>query len=468
MKIAYVTISGVTATAEILSKIPAGLIGGTVGLSFPDPYWGRMVKNAKFRAQGLPDIPPILSVGDTVTIPAVLVQTPNYRLEIGIVGVADDGTTEITPTLWADLGVVRPSAAYIPEPEGDEPEGGGDAPDATPETWMQLLAMIGNLENLPTSAKTSVVAAIREIHGSLNDLTEQDLKKLSDSLDTVRTNVGELGKLSTAEKSSIVAAINEVAAKMGDNSGVEEILKGFADTLEALVIQVDALETENAEQAGQLARQGAEMNDILRRLEELEYVPLDITGVSNSVGTVLAGTAINSLRISWTLVGVPVSQSISSGQELTADQRSITLGAEELVNVRAENGLSHSFTVTARDARGKTDTGSTTVAFQNNVWWGSATIPGAFDKAFVAGLQKAMTNTRKRSFAMNDAEGYYTWYVCPVRLGACTFKANGFSGGLSLAVADPVMIENELGFKENCYVYRSGFDGQTGVTVEVS
>lgn len=459
MKIADVTISGVTATAEILSKIPAGLIGGTVGLSFPDPYWGRMVKNAKFRAQGLPDIPPVLGVGDTVTIPAVLVQAPNYRLEIGIVGVADDGTTEITPTLWADLGVVRPSAAYIPEPEGDEPEGGGDAPEATPETWMQLLAMIGNLENLPTSAKTSVVAAIREIHGSLNDLKEQDLKKLSDSLDTVQTDVGELGKLSTAEKSSIVAAINEVAAKMGENSGIEEILQGLADTLEPVVADVGALKENDAAQDNDLA-------EIFRRLADLEYVPIDITGISNTAGTILAGTVLKSLGISWTVAGTPVAQSISSGQELTADQRSITLGAEELVNVRAENGLSHSFTVTARDARGKTDTGSTTVAFQNNVWWGSAIIPGAFDKAFVAGLQKAMTNTRKRTFNMDDAEGYYTWYICPTRLGACSFKSNGLPGGLSLV--DTVEIENELGYSEKCNVYRSGFDGQTGVTVEVS
>lgn len=461
MKIADVTISDVTATAKILSKIPAGLIGGTVGLRFPDPYWGRMVKNAKFRAQGLPDIPPILGVGDTVTIPAVLVQAPNYRLEIGIVGVADDGTTEITPTLWADLGVVRPSAAYIPEPEGDEPEGGGDAPEATPETWMQLLAMIGNLENLPTSAKTSVVAAIREIYGSLNELTEQDLKKLNDSLDTVRTNVGELGNLSTAEKSSIVAAINEVAAKMGENSGIEEILQGLADTLEPVVADVGALKENDAAQDNDLA-------EIFRRLADLEYVPIDITGISNTAGTILAGTVLKSLGISWTVAGTPAAQSISSGQTLTADQRSVTLAEADLVDVRAENKLTHGFTVTATDARGKTDKGTTNVVFQNKVWYGSAPIPAAIDSAFVQSLPKStMTGTRARSFAMDDKDGYYTWYVCPVRLGACKFKTNGFDGGLSLATTDPVLIENELGYAEKCYIYRSDYDGQTGVNVEV-
>lgn len=411
MKIADVTISGVTATAEILSKIPAGLIGGTVGLSFPDPYWGRMVKNAKFRAQGLPDIPPILGVGDTVTIPAVLVAVPNYRLEIGIVGVTEDGAAEITPTLWADLGVVRPSAGYIPE---EEPEGGGEIPEANPETWAQLLAMIGNVQNLTTE-----------------------------------------------QKSSLVAAVNEVNAKAGDVPELRELVEALGETLEPVVAQVDALTAENAQQGNIIARHEADIAD-------LKYVPMDITSISDTVGTIPAGTILKALTISWTVNKAPVSQSISSGQELTPEQRSITLGEDDLVNVRAEKAFTHSFTITATDERGKSDKATASVVFQNYVWYGSAPIPAAIDSAFVRGLpKKVMTDTRKRSFAMSDAEGYYTWYVCPVRLGACAFKTNGFDGGLSLAVAEPVLIENELGYAENCYVYRSDYDGQTGVNVEV-
>lgn len=448
MRVGVVSVTGTRAFGVLTNPVTAGMVGATVELKYSDPAWDGLIKNVTFRCNGEVTI---LGVGEEAYIPAKVIETPDIELEVGIVGVATDGTTEVIPTLWANLGRVQPAAPVEPANTGEnEP---GIAPD-----WAQLEAMIGNLLDLATEKKTSAVAAINELASELEKLrkeynestldfdeTAKAVDALSKSLSTVRGNITSLTQ-STAE------SFKKVNGEIGDLGELKTEANG------SLVEAVNEVLTK--------AEGGADVEDILRRLADLEYVPLDITGVSNSVGTVLAGTVINSLRISWTLVGVPVSQSISSGQELTADQRSITLGAEELVNVRAENGLSHSFTVTARDARGKTDTGSTTVAFQNNVWWGSAIIPGAFDKAFVAGLQKAMTNTRKRTFNMDDAEGYYTWYVCPVRLGACSFKSNGLPGGLSLV--DTVEIENELGYSEKCNVYRSGFDGQTGVTVEVS
>lgn len=150
MKIATIRVSGVTASVDIHSKIPAGIIGATVELAFPDPYWAGLVKNVKFK--GAVEVPPILGVGNTVTIPASLVAVPNERLEIGIIGVAADGETEITPTLWADLGVVRPSAGYIPKNNGQE--SGGNT-EGNRETLENLSKKVEELDKEVEDLKKS-------------------------------------------------------------------------------------------------------------------------------------------------------------------------------------------------------------------------------------------------------------------------------------------------------------------------
>ncbi len=66
-------------------------------------------------------------------------------------GVDADGNLAI-PTIWADLGFVRDSA----NPSGDI------TTDPSLPVWAQLQAMIGNLDDLDTAAKNSLVAAVNE------------------------------------------------------------------------------------------------------------------------------------------------------------------------------------------------------------------------------------------------------------------------------------------------------------------
>ena len=175
------------------------------------------------------------------------------------------------------------------------------------------------------------------------------------------------------------------------------------------------------------------------------------------------------MTVNWAINRNPVSQVISTGDTLTDVQRAITWDREQIqsLGINAEKKLSHTITVTVTDAKGKTDKASTTITFQNRVYYGAAPIPSKIDDAFIQALPKSiMTDTRKRTFDINDADGYYTWYAVPVRLGACTFKSNGFPGGFD----DPITFEfkNALGYSENYYVYRTTNDGLTGISVEVS
>ena len=84
-------------------------------------------------------------------IPWECLVTPNLNLRIGVYGM--QGTTIVLPTIWASLGVIRPGVTTGAEPS-----------PPTPDAYQKVLAEIGNLEDLTTADKSSLVAAINEVH----------------------------------------------------------------------------------------------------------------------------------------------------------------------------------------------------------------------------------------------------------------------------------------------------------------
>ena len=61
----------------------------------------------------------------------------------------------VLPTIWTSLGTIQ---------EGANP--GKDTQPPTPSVYEQILAEIGNLDNLATSEKDSLVSAINELYYS--------------------------------------------------------------------------------------------------------------------------------------------------------------------------------------------------------------------------------------------------------------------------------------------------------------
>lgn len=88
--------------------------------------------------------------GNTVTIPAEVLTTAGRYVRVGVYGSNADGVA--LPTIWADLGKVRPGA----DPSGDA------STDPALPVWAQLQALIGDLDDLTTKAKDNLVAAINE------------------------------------------------------------------------------------------------------------------------------------------------------------------------------------------------------------------------------------------------------------------------------------------------------------------
>ena len=148
MIIAKVQVSGSRCTPVSAETITKGLVGATVAIEYTDSAWDGLRKTVVFRSYTTKDV---LDAGDEVTVPAEVVARAGVQLYMGVYGVDADGTVVI-PTIWASLGMVRGAAA----PSGD------CSTDPSLPVWAQIQAMIGNLDELDTTAKSSLVAAVNE------------------------------------------------------------------------------------------------------------------------------------------------------------------------------------------------------------------------------------------------------------------------------------------------------------------
>lgn len=127
-------------------KITTGMVGKKVTFDF-SAEWDGLVKTAVFEGSGVTK--DVTLSGDTAVIPHECLTAPGGMLRVGVFGT--DGTTQ-TPTVYTDIGQIEQGA----DPSGDT------SADPTLPIWAQLQAMMGSLENLTTTARDNLVAAINE------------------------------------------------------------------------------------------------------------------------------------------------------------------------------------------------------------------------------------------------------------------------------------------------------------------
>ena len=111
--------------------------------------WDGLTKTAVFQA-GSDKYSVLLDESNETPIPWEVLQNPRRTLYAGVYGTV--GGDLVLPTIWASLGTIQ---------EGASP--GQDTQPPTPTVYEQLLADIGNLDDLDTNAKDSLVAAINEV-----------------------------------------------------------------------------------------------------------------------------------------------------------------------------------------------------------------------------------------------------------------------------------------------------------------
>ena len=149
MIIAKLVVDGVSIRAEGCGRIPKGIIGGQIGLEFTDAAWDGLQKMVVFRGS---ETKTVLNAEKLVTIPPEVVSTAGIDLMVGVCGTNPEGTVMI-PTLWAELGKVW--GAALPTEDVTT--------DPTLPVWAQIQAMVGDLNQLATEDRESLVKAINEL-----------------------------------------------------------------------------------------------------------------------------------------------------------------------------------------------------------------------------------------------------------------------------------------------------------------
>lgn len=117
-----------------------------------DSEWDGLEKTAVFQA-GDCTVSTLLDETETCIIPWEVFQDAKRTLYAGVYGTKNGNT--VLPTIWTSLGEIK---------QGCEP--GESTQPPTPSVYEQILAEIGNLDNLATSAKDSLVSAINELYYS--------------------------------------------------------------------------------------------------------------------------------------------------------------------------------------------------------------------------------------------------------------------------------------------------------------
>lgn len=212
MVIAKITVDGVKAVATEVCPIPKGIIGATIEIQY-SREWAGLNKTVVFRGRKTLDV---LNAGNTVTVPQEVVATVHQRLLVGIYG-TDNANNLAIPTLWADLGVIRDAT----DPSGDV------SADPSLPVWAQLEARIGNMDRLSTAAKSSIVEAVNEVHGDVDDLGAE---------------LGALGKTVSAQGEAIGkldADLTAVEEKVEEHDGE---LKELSQAVEEQGAELEALQ----------------------------------------------------------------------------------------------------------------------------------------------------------------------------------------------------------------------------------
>ena len=141
--------AALTSPPELLTAGMAKVV--TVHFAF-SPDWDSLRKTAVF-SDGWRTVDVLEAdwVDGCTPIPHEVLQTAGRNVRVGVYG--SDSTGVALPTVWAELGRVRPAA----DPSGDT------STDPTAPVWSQLQGQIGDLKKLKTYSKDSLVAAVNEL-----------------------------------------------------------------------------------------------------------------------------------------------------------------------------------------------------------------------------------------------------------------------------------------------------------------
>lgn len=203
----------------------------------------------------------------------------------------------------------------------------------------------------------------------------------------------------------------------------------------------------------------ATVEQLAKDVADLEYVPIDITTISNTIGTVELGSVVIATTVNWGLNKEPVSQRVN-GEEVDVVARSKTLDGLSLTQ-------NTDFTVEVTDERGATDSSITRICFYNGVYYGVLENGTDLDSAAILCLTRKLQGGKGVTFTVDAGASQRIAYALPTNgYGTPNFNVGGFDGGFSKAAT--IDFKNASGHTESYDVWLSDNTGLGSTTVKVS
>ena len=159
-----------------------------------------------------------------------------------------------------------------------------------------------------------------------------------------------------------------------------------------------------------------ELEKIRDDIADLKYVPIDITGISNNVGTKEKGRSVSSVTISWVVNKEPKSQNLD-GVTLDVSARSKT--------IPGQFSTTQKFVVEVIDEKGKKDAESTTISFLNGVYYGALDANATIDSDAINSMSKRLQTGITGAFNMTATAGQKLTFAAPVSYGEPTKFTSG-------------------------------------------
>ena len=218
----------------------------------------------------------------------------------------------------------------------------------------------------------------------------------------------------------------------------------YNDHLTVVAVDPDRLEA----MEGRATAHENDISELKTLVGNLMYTPISISSFTHDKSIVEYGTTVEEVVLSWVTNKKPTT--------LKIDDKPIDVNATSatISNLTITKDSKKEWTLTAIDERNATDEKTTSITFQNGIYYGTATKPNAYDSAFVTGLsEKILSGVKSRTIELTTGEGEYMFYCLPKRLGECSFKVGGFDGGITKD--GEISVTNSSGYTESYYIYCS-------------
>lgn len=143
-------VKGALARVENPEPLTTGRVGLMLSIEF-DSLWSGLQKAIIFRDESGHE-KTIINLGTEVEVAPEVLTTAGDMVSVGVFGYDGDPANIIIPTVYTVIGIVRAGA----DPDIDP------STNPTLPVWGQIQAEIGDLNDLETTAKSNLVAAINE------------------------------------------------------------------------------------------------------------------------------------------------------------------------------------------------------------------------------------------------------------------------------------------------------------------